>query len=319
MVDSMPTPPSKRIFVTGAAGFVGSAVVEELLGRGFEVTALVHRGQLRAGAGRVQIVQGDLFAPAALDQGIAGCAAVIHLVGIIRENARRGSTFDRIHFQGAKNVMEAARRAGVGRFIHMSALGARADAASQYHKSKFQAEQALRESGESGLDWTILRPSLIHGPGGEFLSMEAGWARGRKPPFLFMPYFSAGLLGRRAPASVQPVYVNDVARAFVDAIDNPQTIAQAYGVCGSQRLLWPQMHHIAAEIFRGKRKATLAIPAWYGKFLTHVVPESLLPFTRDQVTMALEDSTCDMMKFAADFGWEPGGFEETLRGYAAEV
>lgn len=313
----MQIPPApQRIFVTGAAGFVGSAVVDELLGRGYEVAALVHRGELRSGAGRVHVIRGDLFSSAALDQGLAGCAAVIHLVGIIRENAKAVSTFDRILFQGAKNVMEAAQRSAVRRFIHMSALGARADAVSRYHKFKFQAEQALRDSG---LDWTILRPSLIHGPGGEFLKMEAGWARGRRPPFLFMPYFAAGLLGRRPPTYVQPVFVKDVARAFVDAIDKPQTIGQTYGVCGSQQLLWPQMHHIAAEIFRGKRKATLAIPAWYARFLTYLVPDRLLPFTRDQVTMALEDNTCDMVRFAGDFGWEPGAFEATLKTYAQLV
>jgi hypothetical protein len=82
---------------------------------------------------------------------------------------------------------------------------------------------------------------------------------------------------------------------------------------------WPQMHRIASLIFRGKRKATLAVPAWYGKFLTYVAPAALLPFTRDQVIMALEDSTSGMEAFAADFGWKPGGFEETLETYAERV
>jgi hypothetical protein len=65
-------------------------------------------------------------------------------------------------------------------------------------------------------------------------------------------------------------------------------------------------------VFRGKRKPTLAIPAWYAKTLTHVIPASLLPFTGDQVIMSLEDNVCDMHPFAADFGWEPGRFEETV-------
>jgi NADH dehydrogenase len=245
-----------------------------------------------------------------------GVDAVVHLVGIIREDPRHGSTFDRVHFEGARNMIDAAKRVGVRRFLLMSALGARADAVSNYHKTKFAAEQYLRGSG---LDWTIFRPSLIHGPAGEFLKMEAAWARGKKPPFLFMPYFGGGLFGTNRPTSVQPVYVNDVARAFVEALGESQTIGQTYHICGKQRLTWPQMHHIAAEIFTGKRKAAIPIPAWYAKLLTHIVPGKLLPFTRDQVTMAREDSTADMGKFLADFGWEPGGFEETLRTYAAKM
>jgi NADH dehydrogenase len=304
----------KRIFLTGAAGFVGSSVVAELLARGYEITALLHRGELKAGADRVRIVRGDLFSTAALDEGLAGCDAVIHLVGIIRENPKTGVTFERIHFQGAKNVMDAAVRAGVKRFIHMSALGARQGAVAMYHQTKYLAEVTLRAGP---LDATILRPSLIHGPGGDFLEMEAAWARGTRPPYLFMPYFGGGLLGLRRPLSaVQPVYVKDVARAFVDAIDNPKTIGQTYGLCGKERLSWPQMHYIAAAIFAGKPKPAVAIPAWYAKALTHVVPASLLPFTRDQVIMGTEDSACDMGPFVTDFGWEPGGFEETVKDYA---
>jgi len=312
----MQSPTVKQVFVTGATGFVGSAIVEELLRRGYAVTALVHRGELKAGQGKVRVVRGDLFSPAALDEGLGGADAVIHLVGIIRENPRAGMTFDRIHFQAASNVIDAAKRVGVRRFLLMSALGARADAVSNYHKTKFAAEQYLRDSG---LDWTIFRPSLIHGPAGEFLKMEAAWARGKKPPFLFMPYFGGGVLGTNRKTSVQPIYVNDVARAFVEAIEESQTIGQTYAIGGKQRLTWPEMHHIAAEVFTGKRKVAIPIPAWYARLLTYVVPGKLLPFTRDQVIMAREDSTADMGKFIADFGWEPGGFEETLLGYPRDV
>ena len=306
----------KRTFITGAAGFVGSAVVEELLARGYDITALLYRGELKTGADRVRVVRGDIFSTAALDDGMAGCDAVIHLVGIIRENPSNGVTFERIHFQGAKNVMDAAVRAGVKRFIHMSALGARPGAVAMYHQTKYLAEVALQAMP---LEATILRPSLIHGPGGDFLEMEAAWARGTRPPFFFMPYFGGGLIGLRRPLSlVQPVYVKDVARAFVDAIANPKPIGQTYGLCGNQVMTWPQMHHIASEIFTGKRKAALAVPAWYAKALTYVTPASMLPFTRDQIMMGLEDSACDMEPFIADFGWEPGGFEQTLRGYAGD-
>src|SRR5205807_1548953 len=138
----------------------------------------------------------------------------------------------------------AARSARIRRFVHMSALGARPGAVSNYHKTKYKAEEYLRGSG---LDWTIFRPSLIHGPAGEFMRMEAAWARRRKPPFLFMPYFGRGLLGRGGAGKLQPIYVNDVARAFVEALENAKTIGEIYPLGGPDEITWPQLHRLAAQ------------------------------------------------------------------------
>lgn len=307
--------PPQRIFVTGAAGFVGSAIVSELLSRGLDVSALSRRDHIDADD-RVKVIHGDIFDDAALDAGLQDCSAVIHLVGIIKENPKAQVTFERIHAQGAANVIQAASRAGVARFILMSALGARANAPARYHQTKFQAEESLRTSKLHG---TIFQPSLIHGPRGEFLKMEAAWARGKAPPFFFMPYFGGGPLGLSPPRLIQPIYVNDVARAFVEALTRPATIGQTYPLGGHDRLTWPQMHHIASRVFTGRQGRAVPIPAWYAKTLAGLLPQSLLPFTRDQVIMAQEDSVCDLTKFIADFGWKPGGLEETLNQYAATV
>src|SRR5437660_5094244 len=199
-----------RVLVTGASGFVGSAVVEELIARQHPVHALVHRREIQGFGDQVRSFRGDLFDDKILDEALRGCDAVIHLVGIIMEKPSKGITFQRIHFQGAKNVIDAAVRNGVKRFIHMSALGVRPDAVSEYHKTKYQAEEYLRASP---LEWTIFRPSLIHGSRGEFMQLEAKWARRKAPPFLFMPYFGRGPLGFGGAGMLQPVYVGDVARA----------------------------------------------------------------------------------------------------------
>src|SRR4051812_3744097 len=306
-----------RVFVTGGGGFVGSAVVEELLARDYAVTALAHRAPITANGARVRTVQGDLFNAKALDEGIAGCDAVIHLVGIIFERPGKGITFDRLHVEGTKRVVDATKRTGVRRYLHMSALGSRPDAVSRYHQTKHRAETYVRASG---LDWTIFRPSLIHGPNGEFLTMEAGWARGRKPPFLFMPYFGGGAFGQRGAGLLQPVYVKDVARVFVDALEKPQTIGEVYPIGGPDTMSWPQMHRTAAEVLAGrKRRLTLPVPAWYAKAVTYVAPRFLLPFNRDQVLMSQEDNTCDLAKFHDDFGWEPTAFRAALEGYAKAV
>src|SRR3712207_4065236 len=179
----------QRVFVTGGSGFVGRSVVEELLARNVEVVALVNRGSLGPHADRVKAVRGDLFSAGVMESGMSGCDAVIPLVGIIREKPSAGVTFHRIHVAGTRAVVAAARKAGVRRYLHMSSLGTRPNAVSTYNRTKYEAEELARASG---LGWTIFRPSMIHGPRGDFTRMQVAWARRKAMPFLFMPYFGRG-------------------------------------------------------------------------------------------------------------------------------
>ena len=304
----------RRVFVTGGSGFVGSAVIDELVSRNGAVNALVNRRKLDRAD--VQSITGGLFDDRALDEGMRGSDAVIHLVGIIMEKPSKGVTFERIHHQGTRHVVDAAKRNGVRRYVHMSALGTRPGAVSNYHRTKYLAEEYVRASG---LDWTIFRPSFIHGPRGEFMQMEAKWARMQAPPFLFMPYFGAGLMGRGGAGRLQPVYVGDVARAFVDALEKPGTVGEVYPLGGPDVVTWPQMHHTVSRAIVGREHAAVAIPAWYAKAITRVVPRALLPFNRDQVIMSQEENTCDIAKFVDDFGWTPKPFEETVKGYVGQL
>jgi NADH dehydrogenase len=303
-----------RVFVTGGSGFVGSAVIDELVARGYRVNALVNRRKLDRAD--VQSIEGGLFSDRALDEGMRGVDAVIHLVGIIMERPSKGVTFEQMHVEGTRRVVDAAKRNGVQRYVHMSALGTRPNAVSEYHKTKDRAEAYVRASG---LDWTIIRPSFIHGPRGEFMQMEAKWARGKAPPFLFMPYFGAGFMGRGSAGNLQPVYVGDVARAFADALEKHRTIGEVYPVGGPDVVTWPQMHHLVSRAIIGRERAAVALPAWYAKAITHFVPAPLLPFNRDQVIMSQEDNTCDLSKFVDAFGWTPRGFEESVKSYASQL
>jgi NADH dehydrogenase len=291
--------PDKSIFLTGGTGFVGSAVLNELLSRGHRVRLLSRNRTLdREG---VLTVKGGLFDAATLEEGVRGADAVIHLVGIIREEPSRGQTFERIHYDGAVNVIDAARHAGVSRFIHMSALGVREDSPSEYASTKARAEGYLRQSG---LDYTILRPSIVLGEGGEFTNMMRDWASGKSMPYLFMPFFGRGLLGQ-SPAKLQPIRVEDVARAFVDCLDKPELIHKTIDLVGPDAFTWPQMYRLFAQHTLGKTKPSIGVPIWYARLLTKIAPASLLPFNRAQVEMAGEDSTSTVSTVQDHFGWQP--------------
>jgi len=303
----------KSIFITGGSGFVGSAVISELSRRGYSVRALVNNKPIDRSD--VTSIRGDFFDPHSLDNAMRDCDAAIHLVGIIREDPARGQTFERIHYQASVNVIDAAQRNGVKRFIHMSALGARKESQSEYASTKARAEEVL---SNSALDYTILRPSVIHGPRGEFMRMLAGWAMGKALPFVFMPYFGAGLLGQHS-ALLQPIFVDDCARAFVDAIDMPSLMNRSLELVGPDRFTWPQMYNIVSPMIRGYRKPTLGIPRWYAGLLTRVVPARLLPFNKSQIVMAGENSVAEVSEMTRHFDWSPQSFETTVRAYAEQL
>ncbi|HEY2584304.1 MAG TPA: NAD-dependent epimerase/dehydratase family protein [Tepidisphaeraceae bacterium] len=305
---------ASRVFLTGGSGFVGSHILRELASHRHRVIPLLRTGSPFPPEA-VECVRGDLFDPASLDVGMRDFDAVIHLVGIIMEKRSKGITFERIHVEGTRAVVEAAKRNGVTRYIHMSALGTRANAVSRYHQTKWEAEQIVRQSG---LAWTIFRPGLIHGPGG-FMKMEAAWARKAAPPFVAMPYFGKGSLGLGGSGLLQPVYVDDVARAFVEAIDRPQSIHKTYDLAGPDRLTWPQFHQAAARELVGRRRLTAPLPAWWAKLLASAGLGPMLGFNRDQVIMSQEDNVGEPTPFETDFGWKLRPFRDTLREYAPQL
>lgn len=301
------------VLVTGAHGFVGRHVAAALVRQGYRVRGLVRRpGSLMIQEG--EEAPGNILDPASLRAAAAGCDAVIHLVGIIAQTKTSGS-FEQVHVVGTQNVVQAAQAAGVRRYLHMSALGTRPEAKATYHQTKWQAEAIVRQSG---LPYTIFRPSLIHGPDGEFTHMLYNWSLGKAAPFVFMPYFGAGFWGQHATTQIQPVYVEDVAAVFVAALTNERALHQTYPVAGPRGYTWPEMLRIASGIFRGKPKAVVGIPAWGARLLaTLPLP---MGFNRDQVQMSQEDNTADLTDLQRDFPnlvWHD--FAQTMAGYKDQV
>jgi NADH dehydrogenase len=308
--------PSNSLVValTGTSGFVGRHVLAELLTRGLGVRALVRdRGKAGITDGRVVAVQGDLFNPAAVEELLQGADAVIHLVGIIMEDRARGQTFHRVHVEATRNILEAAKKTGQTRkWVHMSALGSRPAAVSTYHRTKWEAEELVRHSG---LDFTIFRPSIIHGPDGQFMQMVRDFWCKAFPPFV--PYFGAGPLGNRGAGRLQPVHVDDVAKVFVDALTNPKARNETYPLGGPAAMTWPQLYEaVGRHLPEARRKKIMAVPVWYAKL---IAGKPLVPFNVDQVIMSQEDSTCGTAKVENDFGIVLRPFEETVKEYAAEI
>jgi len=295
-----------KVLVTGGSGFVGREITRQLIAVGHSVRVLA-RGKKPAVNG-VETVTGSVLLPDSLSTACSGCDAVIHLVGIISEVG--GQTFERVHAEGTRHLLAAAARAGICRHVQMSALGTRPEAASRYHRSKWDAEQAVRASG---LDWTILRPSLIYGPGDGFVNLFVGLSRWSP----VLPVIGQGT------SLVQPVAVEDVARCFVGALGEPHSIGQTLDVCGPNRL---SFNAVLDEILAatGRRRAKLHLPLplarLQARFLEFLCPRLLgqaPPLNREQIVMLGEDNVGDPRPAAELFRFTPAPFRPTLRAWLA--
>jgi NADH dehydrogenase len=286
------------VALTGATGFVGGAVLRRLLRREHQVRVLV-RNPDRAGRlrdhGAVELVSGDLGDEAALRALVTGADAVVHLVGII---APKGSqTFERVHVEGTAALAAAARAAGVRRFVHMSALGARADAAATaYHRTKAAGEDAVRQAVPLG--HIILRPSLIAGPGSIPLRMMINMVR--LAPVV--PVIGDGLY------RMQPVWLEDVAEAFALAVERGD-LSGTFDIAGPESLTWHAMLDRIEEAL-GVRRRRVGVPLGFvrlGAAAGLVLPD-LAPITPDQLQMLLEGSTTEANALATVFGVTPRPF-----------
>ncbi len=269
-----------KVFVTGGTGFVGRTLLRILKSSGHQAVALVRAGSEAKVPPGVEIVSGDVLEDSAvLALKMAGCQAVIHLVGIIREFPRKGITFERLHPQATRNIVAAAKEAGIKRYLHMASLGTRPGATSAYHQSKWAAEEIVRDSG---LDWTIFRPSVIFGPEDSFVNLLADLIR--KSPFL--PVIGDGNY------RLQPVAVEVVAQAFVKALNLPETIGKTFEVCGPSPLTYNEIVRAVAEAL-SRRVVLIHLPVSLMRLAATLLGGfAFFPLTTDQITMLLEENVC---------------------------
>jgi NADH dehydrogenase len=278
-----------KVLVTGGTGFVGKAVLRELYSAGHQIRLLV-RDRSSAGAREAisryasEVREGDILQPATLTPALQGVEAVIHLVGIIAETGNQ--TFENVHTRGTQNLIAASTIFGLKRFVHMSALGAKDKAASRYHQTKWAAEDALMRSA---MEWTIFRPSVIYGPGDQFVNLFARLAK--TAPFL--PVLGEGR------ARLQPVAVEDVARCFAGALSEPRAIRQSFDVGGPEFLTMPQILQTILQV-TGRKRRIVHVPlglarglAAFLEFYYRTLNKGAPPLNRDQLLMLQEDNVGD--------------------------
>jgi uncharacterized protein YbjT (DUF2867 family) len=299
------------ILVTGASGFVGSHTVPALLSAGHRVVALVRSRAAgdavlarlaaadRAG---VELREGDVVRPATLGPAMAGVDAVVHLVAIPRD-FNGGADLARINTEGTRAVLGAMTSAGVRRLVHMGALGVVDDPRLHYASSKARAEAAVRESG---LDWTILKPSLQFGPGDGFFNIIAGLVR-LSPGIVPVP--------GDGKSRFQPIFVGDIATVVARSLADPATIGQTFELGGPRYWTYRE---ITQEVLVAldKRRAILPMPIPLIRLVAGAAELVHLPFpvATDQLRQLSLDNVGPLDLIPSRFGFEPRSMEGAL-GY----
>ena len=270
-----------NVFLPGASGFVGERVLRDLLAAGHEVTALAHsersRNQLQAAYPKSNAVVGDV---ASLDDMLRampdGIDAVIYLPGLLREFPKKGVTFRRVHVEGVRNTLEAARRNGATRWVQLSALGAGPNATTEYFRTKYEAEQLIQHSG---LEWTIMRPSLIFDDRPRKEHNFAGEVAKAIRMAPFVPVLGSGRY------LLQPVSLDDVSQAIVRSLTNAQTVGRIYELGGPEKMSYREVVRRIAKAI-GTRKPAISIPLSALLFVARALDRfAWFPITADEVAM----------------------------------
>ena len=298
------------ILVTGGTGFVGSAIVKELLRRGQSVAVLGRDAdKIRKRLGTdVEPRAGDVRDATTLAPAMSGIDIVINAVqfpGSPIENRRKGYTFEEIDLKGTRNQVDAARKSGsVKRFVYVSGVGAAKDAEKHWFRYKWEAENYLQKSG---LEWAILRPTWVFGPEDVSLNRFLGFAS--KLPFV--PMFGSG------KQDMQPVFIDDVGRAAADCALKPEAANQLFEIGGPDVMSMNDVVAAALEV-TGKKRMLLHQPAFVGKAigtLSGILPSP--PLSADAIDFITEPAVADNSRLLAVMQPRLTSLREGLKTYLA--
>lgn len=283
------------VLVLGGSGFVGRHVCQQLVEQGFRVTIPTRNRELAKvdliPLPTADVIVADVHDEATLERLVRGCQAVINLVGVL-QNGRGNASFAEAHVGLARKVVEACRRAGVRRLVHMSALNADPSGPSEYLKSKGEAETIVKGSG---LDWTIFRPSVIFGRQDRFLNLFAKLQGLMPVVFLASPN-----------ARFQPVYVDDVAAAFAASVTNLDSYGHSYDLVGPKVYTLRELVQYCGRITGNERPIIGLGPALSNlqAFALELAPGKLM--SRDNVKSMTVDNVSSS---SLPFGLTPTALE----------
>ena len=301
----------KKILILGGTGFVGSHVCQKLALLPLRITLPTRRPENAKhlqSLPTVDVLQADVHDEAALARLLAGHDAVVNLVAILHGTE---AAFNRVHVELPQKLARACQTAGVRRVVHVSALGAALDAPSMYQRSKARGEQVLNASMQAGaLDLTLLRPSVIFGAEDKFLNVFA------KLQQIFPIIPLAG-----ADTRFQPVWVDDVAQAIVQCLQDPQTAGQTFDLCGPDVMTLRQLVEFsgkASGIRHGQGRPVFGLPLALGRLQAALM--SLAPgeplMSRDNLdSMAVDNITDGRLPGLAALGITAASVEAVASVY----
>ena len=296
----------KNICILGGSGFVGQHIVSKLSKSPVNIKVISrHRERHRdlLVMSNVKVVSADVHDPQVLKDNFVGQDAVINLVGILNSSGKQ--TFQHAHIDLAKKVVEACQMKGVTRLLHMSALNANPETGpSQYLKSKGAAEKIVHLA--HNIDATSFKPSVIFGPGDSFFNRFACLLK--MTPAIF-PFPLACAAARFAP-----VYVEDVATAFVSALENKETFGCRYELCGPRQYTLKELVQYTANV-SGHHRRIIPLGKTLSKLQGHVMGLWFgKPFTVDNYLSTTVDSVC-RDSFPEIFAIKPVAIESIVPHY----
>jgi uncharacterized protein YbjT (DUF2867 family) len=248
-----------KIAITGGTGFIGRHLGNRLAAEGHEVLLMARRNRRLSEGLSTSVVTTDLSNPGLLAEVIRGCDAVAHCAGINRELGSQ--TYRRVHIEGTRNVLAAARQAGVKKVVLMSFLRARPNCGSPYHESKWMAEESVRNSG---IDFTIIRAGIVYGRGDHMLDHLS------RALYTFPLFAMVGLKEKE----IRPLAVEDLVRVMRAAIVDNRLNRQTIAVTGPEQLyLSEAVNRVAAVI--GRKARMVPAPLWFHYSLAYLLEFSM--------------------------------------------
>jgi len=282
----------ESVLVTGATGFLGRRVAKELYTRGKRLRCLVRATSNLDTLKHIpaEIIYGDITDPSSLAEAVKGVEAIIHLVAVIDKGK---TAFERVNYQGTKNLILAAKRAGVKRLIYMSNIGACPQPSFPFLYSKWKSEEEIKASG---LSYTIFRSSVMFGEGDRFIGNLAQFIR-------LSPI--APIIGN-GKTRFQLISADEVAKCLTMALDDEGTIGQIISLGGPQYISYEEIIDIII-LSLGVKRLKLHIPIAIMRHLVWLMERCLPhpPLTLEQLKMLSFDNITELDTVEKNFGFKP--------------